>query len=86
MAHGSVKWLHESGKDPIFTLMPPGSTRRARRNHYRVVTFTDQEAARIDARCRQFNAGFGAVISISRLRSARCMSSRSAAAIKPPLI
>ena len=58
MAQGSLKWLHESGKDPIFTLVPPGSTRRARRNHYRVVTFTDQEAARIDARCRQFNAGF----------------------------
>jgi hypothetical protein len=58
MASGSVKWLHESGKDPIFTLVPPGSTRRSRRNDYRVVTFTDQEAARIDARCRQFNAGF----------------------------
>jgi hypothetical protein len=57
-AGGSVKWLNESGKDPIFTLVPPESAGRSRRNYYRVVSFNDQEAARIDARCRQFNAGF----------------------------
>jgi hypothetical protein len=57
-ARGSVEWLNESGAEPLFSLMPPGSRPRLCRNHYRVIYFTEEETARIDARCQQFSAGF----------------------------
>jgi hypothetical protein len=57
-ARGSVKWLDESGAEPLFSLVPPGARPRLCRNNYRVVYFTDEETARIDARCQQFSAGF----------------------------
>jgi hypothetical protein len=57
-AHGSVKWLHESGKEPLFSLVPSGPRSGLRRNHRRVMQFTEQETARIDARSRQLTAGF----------------------------
>ena len=57
-AHGSVKWLHESGKEPLFSLVPPGARSGLRRNHRRVLQFTELETARIDARSQQLTAGF----------------------------
>ena len=57
-ARGSVKWLHESGDEPLFSLLPPGPRPASCRNHYRLIYFTEAETARIDARCQQFNCGF----------------------------
>jgi hypothetical protein len=57
-AHGSVKWLHESGDEPLFSLLPPGPRPAACRNNYRVLYFTAEETASIDARCQKFNCGF----------------------------
>jgi hypothetical protein len=57
-ARGSVKWLHESGSEPLFSLMPPGPRPAKCRNNYRVVYFSAEETAKIDARCQQFNCGF----------------------------
>ncbi len=57
-AHGSVKWLHESGKEPLFSLVPPGARSGLCRNHRRVLQFTEAETARIDARSQQLTAGF----------------------------
>jgi hypothetical protein len=58
MAEGSLKWLHESGKEPLFSLLPPGTLSGPRRNHRRVMRFTEAETARIDARSQQITAGF----------------------------
>ena len=57
-ARGSVEWLNESGAEPLFSLLPPGPRPASCRNHYRVIYFTGEETARIDARCQQFNCGF----------------------------
>ena len=57
-ARGSVKWLHESGDEPLFSLLPPGRRPARCQNNYRIVGFTAEETARIDARCQQFNCGF----------------------------
>ena len=57
-AHGSVEWLNESGAEPLFSLLPPGPRPALCRNHYRLIYFTGEETARIDARCQQFNCGF----------------------------
>ncbi len=57
-ARGSVEWLHESGDEPLFSLVPPGPRPRLCRNHYRVVSFTEPETIRIDARCQQLVGGF----------------------------
>ena len=57
-ARGSVKWLNESGDEPLFSLVPPGPRPAVCRNHYRVLYFTEAETASIDARCQQFNCGF----------------------------
>jgi len=58
LAQGSVKWLHESGKEPLFSLVPPGRRSVPRRNHHRLVRLTEGETARIDARSQQITAGF----------------------------
>ncbi|HLZ55239.1 MAG TPA: hypothetical protein VKS19_12220 [Verrucomicrobiae bacterium] len=58
MAHGSVKWLHESGKEPLFTLVPTEPRSGPCRNHRRLIRFTEAETARIDARSQQITAGF----------------------------
>ena len=58
MARGSLKWLHESGADPLFSLLPPGRPVQKCRNNYRVVAFNAEETACIDARCQEFNCGF----------------------------
>jgi len=57
-ARGSVKWLHESGDEPLFSLVPPGPRPARCGNNYRVIYFTAEETASIDARCQQFNCGF----------------------------
>ena len=57
-ARGSVEWLNESGKEPLFSLLPPGPRPRVCRNNYRVIYFTEEETARLDALGRQFSAGF----------------------------
>jgi hypothetical protein len=58
MAHGSVKWLNESGCEPLFTLVPKGRPAPGCRNHYRVVSFSREDTARIDERCQRLSAGF----------------------------
>jgi hypothetical protein len=57
-ARGSVKWLHEAGREPLFSLLPTGPRPAQCQNNYRVIYFTGEETARIDARCQQFNCGF----------------------------
>lgn len=57
-AHGSVKWLHESGSEPLFSFLPSGPSPTRCRNYYHVVDFSKEDTARIDARCQQFNCGF----------------------------
>ena len=57
-ARGSVKWLHESGRDPIFTLVPEKASAGSRRNQYRSVSFNQEETARIAARCQRLCGGF----------------------------
>jgi hypothetical protein len=57
-ARGSVEWLNESGTEPLFSLLPPGPRPAFCRNNYRIIDFTEEETARVDARCQQFNCGF----------------------------
>lgn len=57
-ARGSVKWLHESGSEPLFSLLPPGPRPRHCQNNYRLLAFSQEETDRIDARCQQLNCGF----------------------------
>jgi len=57
-AHGSAKWLRESGREPLFSLVPAGLPARPCRNHYRVLWFSEPETSRIDGRCERLNAGF----------------------------
>jgi len=57
-ARGSVKWLHESGSEPLFSLLPPGPRPTQCQTNYRIVAFTQEETDRIDARCQQLNCGF----------------------------
>ncbi len=57
-ARGSVEWLDESGAEPLFSLLPPGPRPASCRNNYRIIYFTEEETALIDARCQQFNCGF----------------------------
>jgi hypothetical protein len=58
LAHGSLKWLEESGREPLFTLMPPGPPAHPSRNNYRQISFRPQEIASIAERCQLLNAGF----------------------------
>ena len=58
MARGSVEWLHESGREPIFSLLPEGLPGRSRTNHYRFVSFSRDDTLRIAERCQLLNAGF----------------------------
>ncbi len=58
MAHGSMKWLTESGEEPLFSLMPAKPRSGPCRNHRRLVSFTEEETARIDTRSQKLTAGF----------------------------
>ena len=57
-AHNSVKWLHESGKEPLFSLVPPARRTVSRRNLHRLLRFNESETARINTRSQQITAGF----------------------------
>jgi hypothetical protein len=58
LARGSVEWLRKSGSEPLFSLLPEKRTPGPHRNQSRIVTFSAQETARIEARCERLNAGF----------------------------
>lgn len=58
LANGSVKWLHQSGVEPLFTLLPPARPAGPSRNLSRVLLFSDVEMARMDNHCQRLNAGF----------------------------
>ena len=57
-AHSSMKWLDESGKEPLFTPAPPEPRSKARSNHRRRILFTEEETARIAARTGKIAPGF----------------------------
>ena len=57
-AHTSMKWLGESGKEPLFSPAPPEPRSRARKNHRRRILFTEEETARIAERCGKIAPGF----------------------------
>lgn len=57
-AHTSMKWLDESGKEPLFTPAPPEPRAASRSNHRRRIRFTEEETARIAARCGKIASGF----------------------------
>src|SRR5215469_2619985 len=57
-AHTSMKWLGESGKEPLFSPAPPEPRSRARKNHRRRIRFTEEETARIAERCGKIAPGF----------------------------
>ncbi|HLP77736.1 MAG TPA: hypothetical protein VK327_12560 [Candidatus Paceibacterota bacterium] len=58
LAHGSVKWLKESGAEPLFSLVRPGTRPASCKNSFRMINFTAEETAKIDARCQKFNCAF----------------------------
>lgn len=57
-ARRSLPWLKESGKGPLFTLLPPGSSPTNCVNKTRAITFSAEESAQMNARCAQLNAAF----------------------------
>lgn len=77
-ARGSVEWLNESGSEPLFSLVPKGRRPRTCRNNYRVAMFTEEETARIDARCQQLTAGFrrSHVYLAASVRALHCLAQK----------
>jgi hypothetical protein len=57
-AHTSMKWLDESGKDPLFSPVPTGPRSQACNNHHRRIHFTEDETARIAERTTKVAPGF----------------------------
>jgi len=58
MAHGSMKWLTKSGAEPLFSLISDKQRSGPCRNHRRLISFSVEDTARIDARCQKITAGF----------------------------
>jgi len=58
LAHRSMKWLTQSGGEPLFSLAPSKPRSGPCRNHRRIVSFTDAETASIDTRSQKITAGF----------------------------
>ena len=58
LARGCMEWLRKSGSEPLFTLMPELSPAGPCRCQQRLISFTEAETARIDARCHNLNAAF----------------------------
>ena len=58
LARGSMAWLRKSGSEPLFTLMPGPRPVGPCRGQQRLISFTEAETARIDARCHNLNAAF----------------------------
>ncbi|MGH7980544.1 MAG: hypothetical protein ACREE6_14300, partial [Limisphaerales bacterium] len=57
-AHSSMRWLNESGKDPLFSPAPSGPRSSACSNHRRRIHFTEDETARIAERTATIAPGF----------------------------
>jgi hypothetical protein len=57
-AKTSWNWLEESGKEPLFTPAPPDPRAVNLKNHQRRICFTEEETARIAARCGKIAGGF----------------------------
>jgi hypothetical protein len=57
-AHTSMKWLDESGKEPLFSPAPSGPRSSGRNNHRRRIHFTEEETARIAGRTAKVAPGF----------------------------
>ena len=57
-AHTSMKWLDESGKEPLFTPAPPEPRSNTKSNYRRRIRFTEEETARIAERCGKIASGF----------------------------
>ncbi|HTV39464.1 MAG TPA: hypothetical protein VMF08_02730 [Candidatus Sulfotelmatobacter sp.] len=57
-AHTSMKWLDESGKEPLFCPAPSGPREPGRNNHRRRIRFTEEETARIAERTAKIAPGF----------------------------
>lgn len=57
-AHTSMKWLNESGKDPLFSPAPSGPRSDACNNHRRRIHFSEEETARIAERTAKIAPGF----------------------------
>jgi hypothetical protein len=57
-AHRSVKWLNESGIEPLFSLLPAKAPPGPRRSFSRLLPFSEEETARIASRCEYFNVAF----------------------------
>ena len=58
LARGSVKWLNESGSEPLFSFTDGRQRPSDCQNRFQVISFTEDETARIDARCRKLNCTF----------------------------
>jgi hypothetical protein len=58
LARGSLPWLRTSGREPLFSLLPGARPATPCRGQCRLVSFSEAEATRIDARCQHLNAGF----------------------------
>lgn len=57
-AHTSMKWLDESGKEPLFTPAPQENRSNNQVNHCRRIRFTEEETARIAERSGKITGGF----------------------------
>ena len=58
LARGSMEWLRKSGSEPVFTLMQSLRPAGPCRGQCRLLSFSEEETARMDARCQSLNAGF----------------------------
>lgn len=58
LAHTSMKWLNESGKDPLFSPAPSGARSSACNNHRRRIHFTEDETRIIAQRTAKIAPGF----------------------------
>jgi hypothetical protein len=57
-ARTSWQWLHDSGKEPLYTPAPPEPRAKSLQNHQRRIRFTEEETARITANISKITGGF----------------------------
>jgi len=57
-ARGSLALINKTCPEPLFSLQPSQHPTAACQHHYRIVNFSEQETARIDAHGLRLNAGF----------------------------
>ncbi len=58
LAHGSIEWLRESGREPLFSLMRADRRSGDCLGRQRMISFSESETARIEEHCQFLNAGF----------------------------